>query len=62
MTRQMGVEPELGSQWTLKHHSEAKKIWVKGETLGVMKNIAVACFALALVVPLGVLGVIDWSV
>lgn len=61
VTRGMLKEPEIGSQWIVKHHPEGKKVWVKGETPGTMTKTAGVCFFLALLIPFAVLGFIDWE-
>lgn len=61
VTRGMLKEPEIGSQWIVKHHPQGKKIWVKGETPGTLLKIAGVCFFLAILIPCAVLGFIDWD-
>lgn len=61
VTRGMGKEPAIGSQWIVKHHPQDKKIWVKGETPGTLLKVARTCFLLAVIIPLAVLGFIDWE-
>lgn len=61
VTRAMGKEPVIGSQWIVKHHPQGKKIWVKGETPGTLLKIAGTCFLLAVLIPFAVLAFIDWD-
>ena len=60
-TRPMKKPPEIGRNVVVKHHPQGKKIWVKGETVGTMIHIGATCLILAFVIPLAVLGFIDWN-